>query len=500
MQYNIIVEKPAESKTDCIIAGIYLNHHLSPAAAHLDKLSNGYIRNILSRGDIEGKVEQSLLLHNVPNVNAERVLLVGCGDPNKLTAKQYVKIMHQGAEALKKTKVTNAQHFLAEIPVIGKDIAWRIQQAAIITSDIFYQFNTFKSKTEPAHPLAQIDFAVTDNSELAAAQSALKQGEAIGEGIKLTKDLANTPANTCTPTYMANQALALGKTFASIKTKVLEEKDMHKLNMGALLAVSQGSQESAKLIVLKYQHSEAVQEQPLALVGKGVTFDSGGISIKPASAMDEMKYDMCGAASVLGIFHTVAKLQLPINLVGVIACTENLPSGSAIKPGDIVTTMSGKTVEILNTDAEGRLILCDALTYSKQFNPHTIIDIATLTGAVIMALGSLRTGLMSNKMHLAQALLNAGEQSQDLLWELPLDEDYQKGLESNFADFANISSERGAGSTIGACFLERFVKDLPWAHLDIAGTAWKGGKAKGATGRPVPILVQYILNSIHQGA
>lgn len=499
MQYNIVVEKPGETKSECIIAGIYLNHQLTPAAQHLDTLSQGAIRKVISQ-NLEGEIEQSLLLHNLPMINAERILLIGCGDPEKLTGKQYAKIIRYVIKVLKKIPTSEAHLFLAELPVVERNIAWRVQQATLITSDVFYQFNTFKSKAKPTPKLKQVNFALENEVQLSTAEPALKQGQAIAQGINLTKDISNTPANVCTPTYMADQGLLLAKTFPSIKTKVIEEKEMRKLNMGALLAVSQGSVEPAKLIVMQYHHHQAQQEQPLALIGKGVTFDSGGISIKPASAMDEMKYDMCGAAAVLGTLHAVASLELPINIVGIIACTENLPNGQAVKPGDIVTTHAGKTVEILNTDAEGRLVLCDAISYSEQYKPHTIIDMATLTGAVIVALGHLRSGLMGNNPKLAQALLDAGEQAQDLLWKLPLDEEYQVGLDSNFADFANISSSRGAGSTIGAAFLAKFINNVPWAHLDIAGTAWKSGKAKGATGRPVPALMQYIINQIARDA
>ncbi|MCI0591087.1 MAG: leucyl aminopeptidase, partial [Gammaproteobacteria bacterium] len=323
-------------------------------------------------------------------------------------------------------------------------------------------------------------------------EKAITEGQAIANGVKLTKDLANLPSNICTPTYLADQAIELQKTHESIKVKVMEEAEMEQLGMGALLAVSRGSREPAKLITLEYMGANK-DAKPIILVGKGVTFDSGGISIKPAANMDEMKFDMCGAASVLGTFATAAELHLPINIVGVIPTTENMPNGNATKPGDIVTSLSGQTIEILNTDAEGRLILCDALTYCERFDPDVVIDVATLTGACVIALGKHATGLLSNHNPLANDLLNAGRESGDRAWQLPLWEDYHQQLDSPFADIANVGG-REAATITAACFLSRFAKKFHWSHLDIAGTAWLTGKEKGATGRPVPLLVQYLLD------
>jgi leucyl aminopeptidase len=323
-------------------------------------------------------------------------------------------------------------------------------------------------------------------------KQALDQAIATVHGIDLAKTLGNLPGNICTPSYLAAKALALGKEFKAIKTTVLEEKDMQKLGMGSFLSVTRGSEQAAKLITLEYYGADKKQK-PIVLVGKGITFDSGGISLKPGAEMDEMKYDMCGAASVLGTMQAIAKMGLKINVVGVIPTCENMPSGTATKPGDIVTSMSGQTIEILNTDAEGRLILCDALTYSAKFNPDTVIDIATLTGACVIALGHVASGLFANEDKLAQELLAAGEQSYDRAWQLPLWEDYQPLIDSNFADMQNIGGRAG-GTITAACFLARFTKDYRWAHLDIAGTAWKSGKEKGSTGRPVPLLTQYLIN------
>ena len=322
---------------------------------------------------------------------------------------------------------------------------------------------------------------------------AVAHAQAISDGIDLTRTLGNLPGNVCTPTYLANQAKALGKSHKELDVEILEEKDMKALGMGALLSVSAGSAEPAKLIRMSYQGGKA-KDKPHVLVGKGITFDTGGISIKPSPNMDEMKYDMCGAATVFGVMKAVVALQLPINLVCLVASAENMPSGTATKPGDIVTSMSGQTIEILNTDAEGRLVLCDALTYAEKFKPASVVDIATLTGACIVALGSNTSAVMGNNEELVQQLLSAGKQADDRAWELPLFDEYQEQLDSPFADMANIGGPK-AGSITAGCFLSRYTKAYPWAHLDIAGTAWtSGGKDKGASGRPVPLLMQYLLN------
>ena len=324
------------------------------------------------------------------------------------------------------------------------------------------------------------------------AHKAITDGEAIAAGVELARTLGNLPGNICTPSYLADQARELGKRSKMLKVSVMDEAGMKKLGMGALLSVARGSREPARLISMVYSGG-ASNDKPVVLVGKGVTFDSGGISIKPAAAMDEMKYDMCGAASVLGTLQACVEMQLPLNVVGVIPTTENLPDGNASKPGDIVTSMSGQTIEVLNTDAEGRLILCDALTYCEKYEPAVVIDIATLTGACVIALGAHAAGLLSNSDELAEALLAAGITAGDRAWRMPLWDDYQQQLDSNFADMANIGG-REAGTITAACFLSRFASDYDWAHLDIAGVAWKGGKEKGATGRPVSLLTQFLLD------
>ena len=399
---------------------------------------------------------------------------------------------------LKASGATESASYLTEVPVKRKDINWKVQHSIQAIDEALYTFNQFKSeKEEPRRPLRKFIFSVNGRGQLMQGEQAVREGMAISAGIQLAKYLGNLPGNVCTPTYLASEAMKLAVNHDKLKTSILEEKDMEKLGMGSLLSVSLGSREPAKLITMEYSAGEKGQA-PIVFVGKGVTFDSGGISLKPGAGMDEMKYDMCGAASVLGVINACAELQLPINLVGIIPTVENMPDGLAIKPGDIVTSMSGQTIEILNTDAEGRLILCDALTYAEKFNPDVVIDIATLTGACVVALGAHPAGLLSNHSPLANDLLSAGQTSGDRCWQLPLWDDYQDQLKSNFADMANIGG-KGAGTITAACFLSRFTKKYHWAHLDIAGVAWKSGVDKGATGRPVGLLSQYVLDRLSNG-
>ena len=442
-----------------------------------------------------GKAASTLLLHKVPGVASERVLLLGLGKPAELDARQYRDCLRAAMRALQATSAKDALLYLAELPVKGRDSAWCISQTVLAAYESAYRFERLKSKAEKnGKALHKIQFGLLSAKPAAALDAALTQATAIAQGMALAKDLGNLPGNVCTPTYLAEQALSLAKTHKSIKTTVLEEKDMKKLGMGSLLSVTQGSAEPAKLITMEY-HGADKKQKPVVLVGKGITFDSGGISLKPGAEMDEMKYDMCGAASVLGTMQAIAEMGLKLNVLGIIPSSDNMPSGTSTKPGDIVTSMSGQTIEILNTDAEGRLVLCDALTYAARFEPDTVIDIATLTGACIIALGHVASGLYSNQDKLAQELLAAGEQTQDRAWHMPLWEEYQSQLDSNFADMQNIGG-RPAGSITAACFLARFTKEYRWAHLDIAGTAWKSGKDKGATGRPVPLLAQYLINRV----
>jgi len=490
VEFSIKQGIPEKQRSGCVVVGVYEGGELPAAAQLLDKAAKHALSDLIARGDMSGKSASTLLLHKLPGIAAERVLLVGLGKASELNNKSSVEILRATFSALNGTPAKDAALYLVD-EGFGKDAPWVIRQAVFAAAEQAFRADGLKSKPGKAATLKSITFATLDRPA-AALKPVLDQAAATAHGMELAKTLGNLPGNVCTPAYLAAKALALGKAHKSIKTAVLEEKDMQKLGMGSLLSVTRGSEQPAKLITLEY-HGTDKKQKPIVLVGKGITFDSGGISLKPGAEMDEMKYDMCGAASVLGTMQAIAELGLKLNVVGVIPACENLPSGRATKPGDIVTSMSGQTIEILNTDAEGRLILCDALTYSKKFNPDTVIDIATLTGACVIALGHVASGLFSNEDKLAKDLLAAGEQAHDRAWQLPLWEDYQPLLDSNFADMQNIGGRAG-GTITAACFLSRFTKDYRWAHLDIAGTAWKSGKEKGATGRPVPLLTQYLIN------
>jgi leucyl aminopeptidase len=484
-----------KERPGCLIAGIYDRRTPSDAAAALDKASGGAIARALAQGDMDGKAGQSLVLHNLPHLSCDRVLLVGLGREKDFDQAAYRKACATAARVLRGTGAVDAVSYLTHLTVKGRDPLWLVRQAALAAQDEFYRFDSCrgsKAKDElPETRLKRLGFDLPRNKNLPAGQKGLAQALAIGAGVTLTKNLGNLPANLCTPSHLAQQAQQLARQHMSIKTRVLEQKDMEKLGMGSFLSVARGSRQPPKLIVLEYLQGRK-SRKPLALVGKGITFDSGGISIKPADKMDEMKFDMCGGASVLGAFKAAAELKLPINLVGVVPACENLPDGLASKPGDIVTSMAGITIEVLNTDAEGRLILCDALTYvEKTYQPELCVDIATLTGACVVALGNHASGLFSNTESLARALLEAGEETGDRAWQLPLWEDYQGMLKSQHADVANVSGGRDAGAITAASFLHRFTRKMKWAHLDVAGTAWKG---KAATGRPVPLLTQYLIN------
>ena len=492
MEFGIKVTTPEKQRGACVVVGVFESKKMTESAKELDSLSEGYIKDILSQGDLEGKSNTTLLLHKVPGVQSKRVLLIGLGKEQEFNDSAFVTAAQAAFRVLGSTGITDCTLFLADLPVKNRDIAWKVSQIAKLAVDSNYRFDQLKSNPEEIKkPLRKIIISLHGKEDLAAGEQALSQGAAIAHGMSLTKNLGNLAPNICTPSYLADQAKELGKSY-KLKVTILDKKDMEKQKMGALLAVARGSHQPPKLIVMEYQ-GKGKKEKPIVLVGKGVTFDTGGISLKPAAEMDEMKYDMSGAASVLGTIKAVAEMNLPINVVGIIPATENMPGGSATKPGDVVTSMSGQTIEVLNTDAEGRLILCDALTYAERYEPKVVIDIATLTGACVIALGNIATGLMSNDEELAQELITAGEQSADRVWQLPLWDDYQELLKSNFADMANIGGRAG-GTITAACFLSRFTKKYQWAHLDIAGTAWKSGKEKGSTGRPVPLLAQFLIN------
>ena len=496
MEFSVKSGSPEKQRISCVAVGVFDSRKLSHSAQILDDASEGYISNLIRRGECEGKLGQTLLLHNVPNTFCDRVLLIGCGREKHFNTKAFHKVNNIVATFLDDRGATEVFSCITELNVKNCDSAWKVNHAIQATENALYRFNQLKSKKENTRrPLRRVVFGVPSRRELPEGEQAVRNGMAIASGITLAKDLSNLPGNICTPTYLEKQAEALHKTHRNLKVEILEEDDMEKLGMGALLSVSRGSRQPAKLISMEHRGADS-NTKPIVLVGKGVTFDSGGVSLKPGAAMDEMKYDMCGAASVFGVISACADLQLPVNVVGIVPATENMPDGLATKPGDIITSMSGTTIEILNTDAEGRLILCDALTYAKKHDPDVVVDIATLTGACIVALGGHPAGLLGNHNPLINDLLNAGKTAGDRCWELPLWDDYQEQLDSNFADVANIGGKE-AGTITAACFLSRFTKKYHWAHLDIAGVAWKSGKDKGATGRPVPLLMQYIFDRMN---
>ena len=502
MEFSIKSTHPDKQRTACTVVGIFENGQLTAAAAMLDRACGNALRTLIEHGDFEGRSGASLMLHHVPNSPCERILLIGLGREKEFREKDYGNAVRAAMKALKDCGADEAYLTLTTLTVTNRDSAWKIRQAVLIGQESGYRFEQFKSKKGDKTPLlAHLLLAVDNRKEIAAAEAALAEGLAIAEGIALAKDLGNLPGNICTPNHLADTARQLAQEHA-LDCEILDRDAMAQLGMHSLLSVARGSDQPPRFIVLRYRGLSAATVKnakngtktgkPIVLIGKGITFDSGGISLKPGEGMDEMKFDMCGAAAVLGTLKAVARMRLALDLVVIVPASENMPGGSASKPGDIVTSMSGQTIEILNTDAEGRLILCDALTYSERFKPDAVIDVATLTGACVIALGHVASGLFANNHRLANALLDAGNESLDRAWQLPLWDDYQEQLKSNFADMANIGG-RPAGSVTAACFLSRFAKKFNWAHLDIAGTAWKGGAEKGATGRPVALLTHYLL-------
>lgn len=492
MEFSVKSGSPEKQRSACIVAGVFEPRRLSPIAEKLDEISDGYISNLLRRGDIEGKAGQTLLLHHLPGVLGERVLLVGCGKERELNDRQYKQIITKTINTLNDTGSMEAVCFLPELHVKGRDTYWKIRQAVEASLDALYCFDQLKSKKgELRRPLRKLVLNVPTRKELTIGEKALAHGLAVAKGMSTTKDVANMPPNICNPQYLLTQAEEMAKDYPALSISHLNEADMAELSMNSYLAVGRGSDNESIMTIMEHKGGPDDQA-PIVLVGKGLTFDSGGISLKPGEGMDEMKYDMGGAAGVLGVMHTISELNLPINIIGILAGCENMPSSNAYRPGDILTTMSGQTVEVLNTDAEGRLVLCDALTYVERYEPELVIDIATLTGACIIALGKHATGVMTTQNSLAHDIIHASEQSGDRAWRLPLWDEYQDQLSSPFADMTNLGG-RPAGTITAACFLSRFTKKYPWAHLDIAGTAWRSGANKGATGRPVPMLTQFLL-------
>lgn len=493
MEFFVSTSAPSRQRTDCAIVGVYDKGVLTETAQAFDRKIGGRISRLLKRGDLRGKTGDVVLLTDIQGAACERILIVGLGARDTFKRKQYRKAIQSAVTALARTGAKDAVSYLTLEEVADADSYLLARATAEVVGGAQYRIPDHKTTNKRPKPtLTRFGVAVNSRADRASAERGLTHGQGIVAGMSLMRDLANHPANVCTPTYLANAAKALARDYRSIRVRVLNEAECRRLKMGSFLSVTNGTEEPARLIVLEY-YGAPRRENPTVLVGKGVTFDTGGISLKPPANMDEMKFDMSGAASVLGTFKAVAELELPINLVGVVPACENMPSGRATKPGDIVKSMSGKTIEVLNTDAEGRLILCDAITYARRFDPDVVIDIATLTGACVIALGNHYSGLFSNDDELSAALKQAGERADDRAWPMPIGEEYAEQLKSNFADFANVGGREG-GAITAACFLSKFTEGLRWAHLDIAGTAYQGGSQKGSTGRPVPLLVDYLLN------
>jgi leucyl aminopeptidase len=489
MKFTLAHGDLTKQAKSCFILGITETGELTAASKLLAKTTQASLKKLVQTGDMKAKSGQTWLLPQVTD-STHPILLVGCGKSFTMTERDFRKIVMSCIKALSDTSAVSAVTFLTELTVGKQSTAWKVKHIVEASNAAMYRFDNYKSKKEPASKFNELVIYVADQKN-AAVDTALKQGIAIADSVAFTKNLANQPSNICTPNYMANAAKELARSYPKITVKVLEEKELQKLGMGAFMSVTKGSKQDGKLVCLEYKGSA---KAPIALVGKGITFDTGGISLKPAESMVGMKYDMCGAATVLGTLRAAAELKLPLHIVGILALAENMPDGGASKPEDIVTTMSGQTVEILNTDAEGRLVLSDALTYCERYKPEVVIDIATLTGAVVVALGHHATGLLANDDKLAVDLLAAGTESHDRAWQLPLWEDYQEQIRSPFADMTNTGGRMGGTITAG-CFLSRFAKKFKWAHLDVAGTAaMMGGTDRYATGRPVPLLTQYLIN------
>jgi leucyl aminopeptidase len=492
LKFATLADAPESAVTPCLVVGLYEERALTSPAARIDEKSGGAIRRLVDSGDATGKPSTTTLLFGLAGVAAARVLVVGLGERGKFDAGAFHRAASDAARALKGLPIDAAVSMLTAIDVPGRDLAWKLRTAALATDSQAYRYTaTFKPKDTPkVVQLERIAFAAPAGDSGAAR--ALAEAAAIANGVRFARELGNLPPNICNPAWIAAQAKTIADAHAGVSLEVLEAEDMRKLGMGSLLGVAQGSAHAPKLVVLRWQGKDPAA-RPYALVGKGITFDTGGISLKPGAGMEEMKFDMCGAAGVLGAFLAAVELKLPLNLVCVVPAVENMPDGNAYRPGDILTSLSGLTIEVLNTDAEGRLILCDALTYVQKFDPEVIIDAATLTGACVVALGKHASGLMTRDDELAAQLVDAGTRTHDRAWRLPLWDDYQNQLESGFADVANIGGKY-AGAITAACFLSRFTNGRRWAHLDIAGTAWDEGRKGLATGRPVPLLAQFLID------
>lgn len=490
MQFSVKAGVGASAKTECAIVPVFDGRSQSGITAAFDRSLKGRIRSLIRSGDASTRVGQTLMLRDVGPTGARNILLVGCGARADFGLTQLARAAAAAGDAVSRTGIRNASNFLGEASEAGSYAAAR----AIVQATRFsvYRFTEQKSKPDRLPRLSRMTIAIAADADQVEARRGAADGSAIANGVDIARDLGNRPPNVCTPSHLASVARSIGREHSALTVKVLSESQLRRLGMGALLSVTAGAEAEAKLIVMEYKGA-AAGVAPVAICGKGITFDTGGISLKPPPKMDEMKFDMCGAAAVIGTLASIAEMRVKANVIGIIPACENMPGGAATRPGDIVRSMSGQTIEILNTDAEGRLILCDALTYARQFEPDCIIDVATLTGACVIALGGVYTGVFTPDVKLSAELVAAGRRAIDEGWPMPVSEEYGESLRSNFADFANAGSREG-GASIAAQFLSRFVSDTPWAHLDIAGVAWLQGNAKGATGRPVGMLVDFLVN------
>jgi len=491
MQFDTWTKALAELPIDCVAVGVQDDGELTPEAKSLDLRCREKLSRLTKRGDFSGKPGETWLVTDLEGIRAERVLLVGLGAKADVTRKTWRRTVVAAISAATRTRVTSLALALPRpgAKVLSDERLGR--SVAELTGNTLYRVNDLKSAKKPRPPaLGRVVVAAAAKAE-ASVRKGFKQGEALANGAALMRNLANLPGNVCTPTYLGKTAEGLARTHKSLKVKVLGLPEIEREKMGCFLAVTQGSEEPPRFIVIEHRHPKA-KGAPVVLVGKGITFDTGGISLKDPPTMDEMKFDMSGAACVIGTMNAVAELNLPVHVVGIVAACENMPDGRAIKPGDIVTSAQGLTVEILNTDAEGRLILCDALHYAKRFKPEVVIDMATLTGAIVVALGVHHTGVFSNTDSLARELVDCGIAADDRAWHMPVGDEYGDQLKSNFADMANVAGRDG-GSCTAAAFLAKFTQGLTWAHLDIAGTAYQGGAGKGSTGRPSAMLLEYLL-------
>jgi leucyl aminopeptidase len=491
MKYFTTTSNASRRAVDCVIVGAYERGKLAAGAAEIDAAAKDHLKKLAKSGDIPAAPGHCVILTGVPGVRATRVAVTGLGKISRLDTTTYRKAVAAAIKALDGSKTKSVLNTLTLEPVRDSSPYYLARHSVETMHETVYRFTEMKSKGKKKPlSLSSYGHSVASRGDSAQAAKGATHGDGIAHGVRVARNLGNLPANVCTPSYLARTAKKLASGNGKLTTSVLGEAEMKKLGMGSLLSVTAGTAEPGKLIIMKYRGAESAR--PVVLVGKGVTFDTGGISLKPGPQMDEMKFDMCGAASVIGTMAAVARMELPINVNIVVPAVENMPSGKATKPGDIVRSMSGQTIEILNTDAEGRLILCDALTYSRRFKPAAIIDVATLTGACVVALGAHRTAIMSNTDDLREEIFAAGDLAGDRGWPMPLGDEYAAQLKSNFADMANIGGP-GGGAVTAACFLGKFTDGMEWAHLDIAGTAWKSGARKGATGRPVPMLSQVLL-------